>query len=226
MRLERQKLGGVWRRKGRGECGTILFQLKILVNDAFCLLLFCFENRVILCSSACSGIHAVDQAGLRLRDLSASAFHVLGLRICATIHGKNYFFKNNMYAYVFLCEYMNMYPWRRDCTTYKCCEPYDKVCWELDLGLLENHYVLFLIMELSHKSLTWLILHFFLSFIFIYACISIWVCVCVCMYMHMCMCTHLLRSEEGLVSPGTGSELSDVGAGIWTLVICKSSKCL
>jgi hypothetical protein len=51
--------------------------------------LFCFVlfwDRVSLCSSGCPGTHSVNQAGLRLRDLPASAFssQVLGLKACAT----------------------------------------------------------------------------------------------------------------------------------------------
>ena len=33
------------------------------------------------------GTHFVDQAGLELRDLLASAFHVLGLKVCDTVPG-------------------------------------------------------------------------------------------------------------------------------------------
>jgi hypothetical protein len=48
----------------------------------FCL--FVFRDRVSLCSSGCPGTHFVDQAGLKLRNLPASAFQVLGLKACAT----------------------------------------------------------------------------------------------------------------------------------------------
>jgi hypothetical protein len=36
-------------------------------------------------SSGCPGIHSVDQGGLELRDLSASASQVLGSKACTTI---------------------------------------------------------------------------------------------------------------------------------------------
>jgi hypothetical protein len=36
--------------------------------------------RVSLCSPVCPGTHSVDQAGLELRNLSASAFQVLELK--------------------------------------------------------------------------------------------------------------------------------------------------
>jgi hypothetical protein len=50
--------------------------------------LFCFGDRVSLCSSSgCPGTHSVDQAGLELRNLPASASQVLGLKACATSPG-------------------------------------------------------------------------------------------------------------------------------------------
>ena len=48
------------------------------------LLLFVFRDKVSLCSPGCSGTHFVDQAGLKLRNLPASASQVLGLKACAT----------------------------------------------------------------------------------------------------------------------------------------------
>jgi hypothetical protein len=55
----------------------------------FCLLVFafcflCFQDRVSLYSSGCPGTHSIDQAGLELRNLPASASQVLGLKACAT----------------------------------------------------------------------------------------------------------------------------------------------
>jgi hypothetical protein len=49
--------------------------------------LFCFRDRVSLYSSGCPGTHFVDQAGLELRNLPASASRVLGLKACATMPG-------------------------------------------------------------------------------------------------------------------------------------------
>jgi hypothetical protein len=46
--------------------------------------LFVFPDRVSLCSPGCLGTHSVDQAGLQLRNLPASASQVLGLKSCAT----------------------------------------------------------------------------------------------------------------------------------------------
>jgi hypothetical protein len=39
-----------------------------------------FGDRVSLCSPGCLGTHSVDQAGLELRDLTASASQVLKLK--------------------------------------------------------------------------------------------------------------------------------------------------
>ena len=49
----------------------------------FCLVLF-LRDRVSLYSPGCPGTHFVDQAGLELRNLPASASRVLGLKACAT----------------------------------------------------------------------------------------------------------------------------------------------
>jgi hypothetical protein len=49
----------------------------------FCLFGFCFcffQDRVSLCSPGCPGTNSVDQAGLELRNLPASASQVLGLK--------------------------------------------------------------------------------------------------------------------------------------------------
>ena len=43
-----------------------------------------FQDRVSLCTPGCPGTHFVDQAGLELRNLPASASWVLGLKVCAT----------------------------------------------------------------------------------------------------------------------------------------------
>jgi hypothetical protein len=50
----------------------------------FCFVLFVFRDRVSLCSPDCPETHSVDQAGLKLRSLPASASQVLGLKACAT----------------------------------------------------------------------------------------------------------------------------------------------
>jgi hypothetical protein len=50
----------------------------------YLLFLFKFFKTGFLCSPGCPGIHSVDQAGLELRDLPASASQVLGLKAWAT----------------------------------------------------------------------------------------------------------------------------------------------
>jgi hypothetical protein len=50
----------------------------------FGLVWFFFWDRVSLCSSGCPRTHSVDQAGLELRNLPASASRVLGLKVCTT----------------------------------------------------------------------------------------------------------------------------------------------
>ena len=51
-----------------------------------------FRDRVSLYSSGCPGTHFVDQAGLELRNLPASASRVLGLKACTTTPGSDYTF--------------------------------------------------------------------------------------------------------------------------------------
>jgi hypothetical protein len=46
-----------------------------------------FRDRVSLCSPDCPGTQSVDQAGLELRNLPASASRVLGLKVCTTMPG-------------------------------------------------------------------------------------------------------------------------------------------
>jgi hypothetical protein len=46
-----------------------------------------FRDRVSLYSPGCPGTHFVDQAGLELRNPPASAFQVLGLKVCTTTPG-------------------------------------------------------------------------------------------------------------------------------------------
>jgi hypothetical protein len=54
-----------------------------------CLFLF-FQDRVSLYSPGCPGTHYVDQAGLELRNPSAYASRVLGLKACATKPGSTF----------------------------------------------------------------------------------------------------------------------------------------
>ena len=52
------------------------------------IIILVFYDRVSLCSTACPGTHSEDQAVLKLRDLPASAFQVLGLKACDTTNFK------------------------------------------------------------------------------------------------------------------------------------------
>jgi hypothetical protein len=58
-------------------------------NRFFFLLLL--RDRVSLYSPGCPGTHSVGQAGLELRNPSASASQVLGLKACATCLARNRF---------------------------------------------------------------------------------------------------------------------------------------
>jgi hypothetical protein len=46
-------------------------------------LVLVFRDKVSLYSPGCPGTHIIDQAGLELRNLPASASEVLGLKVCA-----------------------------------------------------------------------------------------------------------------------------------------------
>jgi hypothetical protein len=54
----------------------------VVLTDLFLVLVLVFRDRVSLYSSGCPGTHSVDQAGLELRNLLASASQVLGLKAC------------------------------------------------------------------------------------------------------------------------------------------------
>jgi hypothetical protein len=56
-------------------------------NQVFFFFFLVFRDRVSLYSPGCPGTHSVDQAGLELRNLPASASQVLGLKLCATTPG-------------------------------------------------------------------------------------------------------------------------------------------
>jgi hypothetical protein len=59
----------------------IIFKVVItIILPFFCLFVFVFPDRVSLYSPGCPGTHSVDQAGLGLRNLPASASQVLGLK--------------------------------------------------------------------------------------------------------------------------------------------------
>ena len=55
--------------------------------DFVFVFVFVFQARVSLYIPGCPGLPFVDQAGLELRNLPASAFQVMGLNVCATMPG-------------------------------------------------------------------------------------------------------------------------------------------
>ena len=67
-----------------------------------------FQDRVALCNPGCPGTYSVDQAGLKLRDLPASASQVLGLKVYSAMPGwfrgflKIYF----SFSFVSVCRYV------------------------------------------------------------------------------------------------------------------------
>jgi hypothetical protein len=64
----------------------------IFIYYYYCYYILIFRDRVSLYSPGCLGTHFVDQAGLELRNLPASASQVLGLKACATTPGFIYVF--------------------------------------------------------------------------------------------------------------------------------------
>ena len=64
--------------------GTELLFVVVVV-----VLVLVFQVRVSLCSPGYPGTHFVDQTGLELRNLPASASQVLGLKVCTTTTQQN-----------------------------------------------------------------------------------------------------------------------------------------
>jgi hypothetical protein len=63
-----------------------------------------FRERVSLYRPGCPGTHFVDQAGLKLRNLPASASQVLGLKVCTTTPGtRAVLIKENIYLGLAYC---------------------------------------------------------------------------------------------------------------------------
>jgi hypothetical protein len=71
-------------------------------SNSFFLLFF--RDRVSLCSLGCPGTHSVDQAGLELRNLPASASQVLGLKACATTAQLRFLY--DIICFVCLCVWV------------------------------------------------------------------------------------------------------------------------
>jgi hypothetical protein len=83
-------------------CGRAVSAL-LFTSFFFFFFLFCFvfRDRVSLCSPGCPEAHSVDQAGLKLRNPSASVSQVLGLKACTTTAQKLvYFFVCLVFCFV------------------------------------------------------------------------------------------------------------------------------
>jgi hypothetical protein len=61
--------------------------MKTNLGGFFFFFFFGFLRQGFLYSPGCPGTHFVDQAGLELRNLTASVSQVLGLKACATMPG-------------------------------------------------------------------------------------------------------------------------------------------
>jgi hypothetical protein len=61
----------------------------------FVVVVFVFQDRVSLYSPGCPGTHFVDQAGLELRHLPASASQVLVLKACTIMPSMSYLILKN-----------------------------------------------------------------------------------------------------------------------------------
>jgi hypothetical protein len=83
--------------------GFALFRVCVCVGGGLV-----FPDRVSLCSPDCPGTHSVDQAGLKLRNLPASASQVLGLKVCATTPGDACVFLRNNLNYFLNLAYQAM----------------------------------------------------------------------------------------------------------------------
>ena len=75
----------------------VLYMFEYSWGFLFVFLFLIFRDRVSLCISGCPGTHFVDQAGLELRNLPASASRALGLKGCTTTA----WLLKPLYAYVF-----------------------------------------------------------------------------------------------------------------------------
>jgi hypothetical protein len=85
----------------------------VVINNPFCLFafVFVFPDRVSLYSSGSPRNHFVDQAGLDLRNLPASALRVLELKVCATMPGSSLpillFYENGTNIILMLCIFFD-----------------------------------------------------------------------------------------------------------------------
>jgi hypothetical protein len=76
---------------------TLILSFIHSLIHSFFLSFFFLRDRISLCSPGCPETHSVDQAGLELRNLPASASWVLGLKACTTTPGLFFFFLRFIY---------------------------------------------------------------------------------------------------------------------------------
>jgi hypothetical protein len=74
--------------KNRAISPSIAYLIYLLIKKNFFAFFFFwfFETGFLCVAPGCPGTHSVDQAGLELRNLPASASQVLGLKAYATTH--------------------------------------------------------------------------------------------------------------------------------------------
>jgi hypothetical protein len=72
---------------------------------------FCFFETAFLCSLGCPGTPFVDQAGLKLRDLPASASQVLGLKACTTTAQQIFILFKTRYFFYHIIELFDNATW-------------------------------------------------------------------------------------------------------------------
>jgi hypothetical protein len=131
-------------------------------GGVFCLfvlvfLFWFFRDRVSLCSPGCPRTHSVDQAGLELRNPSASASLVLGLKACATTAWLGIEFLRPLLtlvnpAHLVSACFIFIFIHKYHCSCFQThqkkasdlitgdCEP-PCGCWDLNSGLLEEQSV-------------------------------------------------------------------------------------
>ena len=81
--------------------------------NTICLFVCLFWDRVSLCSPGCPGYpgtHSVGQAGLQLRNPTASASQVLGLKACTTTARSSFS--------IYLSFAFSLFPFIKNCNTY------------------------------------------------------------------------------------------------------------
>jgi hypothetical protein len=88
-----------WRKTGRTNSPTFSLSLSLFVCLFVCS--FVFRDRVSLCSPGCPETHSVDLAGLKLKNLPASASQVLGLKACAATAWPQPYFNDYLRALIF-----------------------------------------------------------------------------------------------------------------------------